>query len=80
MRVNVSLPDELAQRVDRARGDVPRSRWIRRLIENELAAPPEPPRPNPPSNFDRLQGVAPADKGKSKRMDRQARLNKAKGL
>jgi hypothetical protein len=43
---SVRLPDELAGRIDGARGDVPRERWVRRLIERELgedargAAPP----------------------------------------
>jgi hypothetical protein len=51
--VNLVLGQDLLDRVDAARGAVPRVRWIRRAIEAELAglnvqgsgpAPPDPPR------------------------------------
>lgn len=35
-QVPLRLEDELLERVERARGDVPRERWIRRVIEKEL--------------------------------------------
>lgn len=34
--VNVRLPDDLKDRVDTERGDVPRERWIRRQLERIL--------------------------------------------
>jgi metal-responsive CopG/Arc/MetJ family transcriptional regulator len=36
MRVNVSLPKELLDRVDATRGDVPRSRFVMRAVEAYL--------------------------------------------
>jgi metal-responsive CopG/Arc/MetJ family transcriptional regulator len=32
-RVNISLPGNLAERIDRERGDVTRSRFVTRLLE-----------------------------------------------
>jgi metal-responsive CopG/Arc/MetJ family transcriptional regulator len=34
--INLPLPEELLEAVDRARGDVPRVVWIRRAIEQRL--------------------------------------------
>jgi metal-responsive CopG/Arc/MetJ family transcriptional regulator len=34
--VTVWLPDDLLQKIDQARGDVPRSRWIKRVLERAL--------------------------------------------
>lgn len=36
MKVSISLPDELGERVDLVRGDVPRSVWMRRAVERAL--------------------------------------------
>jgi len=36
-RINLPLPAELLEAIDRARGDVPRTVWIRRAIEQRLA-------------------------------------------
>jgi metal-responsive CopG/Arc/MetJ family transcriptional regulator len=35
----VSLPEPLARRIDKERKDVPRSRYITRLLEKALAIP-----------------------------------------
>ena len=34
--VSLWLPDEVVEEIDRRRGDVPRGRWIKRLIERAL--------------------------------------------
>jgi len=34
--VGISLPKELIEKIDRLRGDVPRSVFIRKLIEKQL--------------------------------------------
>lgn len=34
--INLPLPKELREAIDRARGDVPRTAWIRRAIEQRL--------------------------------------------
>lgn len=36
VRVGLHIPDELLARVDEARGDVSRSRWVRRALEEKL--------------------------------------------
>lgn len=36
MKLSASLPDELVERLDAARGDVPRSTWLRRAVEERL--------------------------------------------
>jgi len=36
-KINLPLPAELLEAVDKARGDVPRTVWIRRAIEQRLA-------------------------------------------
>lgn len=36
MKVSISLPDVLAERLDAARGDVPRSVFVRRAVEQAL--------------------------------------------
>ena len=38
IRINLPLPTELLAAIDKARGDVPRTVWIRRAIEHRLAA------------------------------------------
>ena len=35
--MGVSLPEEVWRKIDRLRGDVPRSAFIRRLIEKQLS-------------------------------------------
>jgi hypothetical protein len=35
-RISLPIPAELLQAIDRARGDVPRTVWIRRAIEARL--------------------------------------------
>jgi predicted transcriptional regulator len=35
--VNVRIPDDLRDKIDAVRGDVPRERWIRRALEQVLA-------------------------------------------
>lgn len=35
---SLRLHDELIEQIDRARGDVPRTRWIERALENALPA------------------------------------------
>jgi metal-responsive CopG/Arc/MetJ family transcriptional regulator len=37
----LSIPKELCERIDRERGDVPRSVYIRRLIERGISRDPE---------------------------------------
>ena len=37
-RIHVQLPDSLLADLDAARGDTPRAAFVRRAIENELAA------------------------------------------
>jgi metal-responsive CopG/Arc/MetJ family transcriptional regulator len=37
LRINLPIPEELLAAVDQARGDVPRTVWIRRAIEQRLA-------------------------------------------
>lgn len=36
MKLSISLPDALVARVDEMRGDVPRSLWIRRRLEERI--------------------------------------------
>jgi hypothetical protein len=36
-RINLPIPQELLDAVDQVRGDVPRTVWIRRAIEQRLA-------------------------------------------
>lgn len=40
--INLPLSDELFEAVERTRGDVPRTVWIRRAIEDKLAADEHP--------------------------------------
>lgn len=35
--INLPIPEELLKALDQARGDVPRTVWIRRAIEQRLA-------------------------------------------
>jgi hypothetical protein len=35
--INLPLPEELLAAIDKARGDVPRTVWIRRAIEQRIA-------------------------------------------
>lgn len=35
--INLPLPEELLRAIDQARGDVPRTVWIRRAIEQRIA-------------------------------------------
>ena len=37
LNINLTLPEELLEAIDEARGDVPRTVWIRRAIEQRLA-------------------------------------------
>lgn len=37
VKLSISLPDALADRIDAERGDVPRSVWIRRAVERALS-------------------------------------------
>jgi predicted transcriptional regulator len=37
MPLTVRIPDDLRERIDALRGDVPRERFIRRLLEAQLA-------------------------------------------
>lgn len=39
MSKTIRIPDELADLIDQRRGDVPRERWVRRLIEKEIGLP-----------------------------------------
>jgi hypothetical protein len=36
--INLTVPPDLYEQIDAARGDVPRNVWIRRAIEAKLAA------------------------------------------
>jgi metal-responsive CopG/Arc/MetJ family transcriptional regulator len=36
--ITLPLPEELLEAIDKARGDVPRTVWIRRAIEQRLEA------------------------------------------
>ena len=38
--INLPIPEELLEAVDQVRGDVPRTVWIRRAIEQRLATGP----------------------------------------
>jgi predicted DNA-binding protein len=38
----VRLPPELRERIDQARGDIPRERWVRRALENALTTNADP--------------------------------------
>jgi metal-responsive CopG/Arc/MetJ family transcriptional regulator len=40
-RISLPIPAELLKAVDAARGDVPRTVWIRRAIETRLALQPK---------------------------------------
>jgi len=35
--INLPIPEELLEAVDQARGDIPRTVWIRRTIEHQLS-------------------------------------------
>lgn len=37
MATKVRLPDDLHERIDAVRGDVPRERWVRRTLEAALS-------------------------------------------
>ena len=37
ININLPIPEELLNALDEARGDVPRTVWIRRAIEQRLA-------------------------------------------
>lgn len=37
----IRIPRDLADRIDRVRGDVPRDRWIRRELERALGSRPD---------------------------------------
>jgi hypothetical protein len=37
--LTMRLPESLADRVDEVRGDMPRSRWLRALVEREVGDP-----------------------------------------
>lgn len=37
ININLPIPEELLKALDEARGDVPRTVWIRRAIEQRLA-------------------------------------------
>lgn len=37
LNINLPLPEELLKQIDAERGDVPRTVWIRRAIEQRLA-------------------------------------------
>jgi len=39
-QINLRLPEELLVQVDERRGDIPRERWLRTLVEAELTGPP----------------------------------------
>lgn len=54
--VNVRWPPDLLQRIDAARGIVPRSAWIRRAAERELEREQA---ANGAGNHDRLNAVSP---------------------
>jgi hypothetical protein len=41
--ITVRLPDELRERIDAVRGDVPRERWVRRALEAALSEAKGPP-------------------------------------
>lgn len=70
-QVGLRLEDELIERIDRARGSVARGQWIAQVCEDALA--PATVRASAPARR------APADP-RGVAMERQARLNKAKGM
>ncbi len=39
LRIGVTMPDSLAKRIDQERKDIPRSRYIVRLLEKALSIP-----------------------------------------
>lgn len=39
MMIHLRIPDELTDRIDKARGDITRTRWITRALEQALAGP-----------------------------------------
>jgi hypothetical protein len=41
-QITVRLSDELRERIDTARGDIPRERWVRRVLENALTTSADP--------------------------------------
>lgn len=52
MRVQIWLRDALLSELDEKRGDVPRSRWISRLIERELEGAPGPTASKPVAGYE----------------------------
>ena len=50
-RTHISLPDALHERMERARGDVPRSRFITRAVESFVESFEAPTRGNPMAKF-----------------------------
>lgn len=68
-RVEVVWPDELVARIDAARGDVPRTKWMQRACESALA-PVEKESANLADVGD--SKVAKADRGGSPASSRQA--------
>jgi hypothetical protein len=50
MRVEFRWPDDLVARIDEARGDVPRSRWVQRTVEQALERALGDPVPHQPAD------------------------------
>ena len=55
-QVPLRLEEELIEEIDRVRGDVPRERWIRRLIEQKLGI--NQPEPQPTNRADVFRAAA----------------------
>lgn len=80
-RIELVWPDELVVRVDRARGDVPRTKWLQRLAEDALAGRGLDPATEAALRADWDSPVLQQQfYAESPAMARQAALNKAKGL
>lgn len=88
------MPVELARRIDGARGQVPFNRWVVQALEKALAGgevdgPPAAVRPNRGRSVEPASSRAPVPPMKRARdllrrdeaaMERQRRMNEAKGL
>jgi metal-responsive CopG/Arc/MetJ family transcriptional regulator len=56
-KFGVSMPHPIVFEIDRARGDIPRSRFILRIIERALAAGPEQEKENQWYAFDNKEAL-----------------------
>jgi hypothetical protein len=73
--MSLRFPDELWERMERARGDVPRERWVRQKVVDALGGGPV-----AEGAASRPVRVDTPEDARSWALERQARLNRGRGL